>query len=113
MSPGRRGPLSFLYTEWRAALWRRWLASHLAEATRMAPEPAVTSSAPSSSVPIAPPANDSQEAVAHDTREPLEVPKTSADVLRAAQAVPDARAAQAVPDARPASAADERRNERR
>ena len=29
MSVGRRGPLSFLDTEWRTALWRRWVASHL------------------------------------------------------------------------------------
>jgi len=29
MSVGRRGPLSFLDTEWRAALWRRWVTAHL------------------------------------------------------------------------------------
>ena len=115
MSPGRRGPLSFLDTEWRAALWRRWLASHLSEAaTRVAPEPAVTNNVPSAFVqaplPVSPPASETQEAAAHDAREPLElpkpldVPKTSADVLRAAQAVPEAR---------PTSQAEERRNERR
>ncbi len=29
MSVGRRGPLSFLDTEWRTALWKRWVATHL------------------------------------------------------------------------------------
>ncbi len=29
MSVGRRGPLSFLDTEWRTALWKRWVSSHL------------------------------------------------------------------------------------
>jgi Domain of unknown function (DUF4388) len=29
MSAGRRGPLSFLDTEWRTALWRRWVSAHL------------------------------------------------------------------------------------
>lgn len=29
MSVGRRGPLSFLDTEWRTANWRRWVATHL------------------------------------------------------------------------------------
>jgi hypothetical protein len=105
MSPGRRGPLSFLDTEWRAALWRRWLATYLSEdAARVAPEPTVASSVPkepdpavpSSSMPITAPANDAREL--HDP------PETSVDVLRAAQAAP----------ARPTSAAlDDRRNERR
>src|SRR6478752_4288837 len=72
MSPGRRGPLSFLDTEWRAALWRRWLASHLSEAaTRVAPEPAVTNNVPSAFVqaplPVSPPASETQEAAAHPT----------------------------------------------
>jgi Domain of unknown function (DUF4388) len=29
MSVGRRGPLSFLDTEWRTALWKRWVSAHL------------------------------------------------------------------------------------
>jgi len=29
MSAGRRGPLSFLDTEWRTALWKRWVATRL------------------------------------------------------------------------------------
>jgi hypothetical protein len=104
MSPGRRGPLSFLDTEWRAALWRRWLASHLTEAaSRVAPAPAVTS-VPSPTAPVPAPTGDAHEASTNEPREPLDVPKTSADVLRAAQAVPPTR---------PTSAADERRNERR
>ena len=33
MSVGRRGPLSFLDTEWRTALWKRWVSSHLVPET--------------------------------------------------------------------------------
>jgi len=29
MTVGRRGPLSFLDTEWRTAVWRRWVTAHL------------------------------------------------------------------------------------
>src|SRR3954465_3454469 len=99
MSPGRRGPLSFLDTEWRAALWRRWIATHLTEAaTRVAPEaPVVIDSAsavtPTVAVPSTP-ANDARPAIDHA--------ETSVDVLRAAQAVTP----------RPGST-DEGRNERR
>jgi len=105
MSPGRRGPLSFLDTEWRAALWRRWLASHLAEApAAVAQAPTIVASVPPPpSVPVTPAVNDVHEAEA--ARDTLDPPKTSGDVLRAAQDV----------KARPttASAIDERRNERR
>lgn len=86
-------------TEWRAALWRRWLASHLTEdAARVAP--AATVAAASAPVPITAPVNDAHEAQTSDALDP---PKTSGDVLRAAQDV----------KARPATAVDERRNERR
>jgi uncharacterized protein DUF4388 len=44
MSAGRRGPLSFLDTEWRTALWRRWLSA-IAE-PNVAPYPAPTSPEP-------------------------------------------------------------------
>ncbi len=37
MSVGRRGPLSFLDTEWRTALWRRWVASHLTSDSSVPP----------------------------------------------------------------------------
>ncbi|HEY0469123.1 MAG TPA: DUF4388 domain-containing protein [Polyangiaceae bacterium] len=91
-------------TEWRTALWRRWIASHLGEdAARVTPQPTVASSVPAASVPAPAPANDAHEAQARDPLEPLEQPKTSGDVLRAAQAVPT----------RPVTGADERRNERR
>src|SRR5437868_14718670 len=95
MSVGRRGPLSFLDTEWRTALWKRWVATHLVNGTddrglaagetpiAVAPTPTGNASEPTS-------------AAAHDG------PVTSNDVLEAAQAV--AR--------RPAPSADGR-NERR
>src|SRR6478752_10706819 len=109
MSPGRRGPLSFLDTEWRAALWRRWLATQLTEAaTRVSPESAAQTAVPAAStpvpVPVPAPIVEVLEAPTPEASEPLDVPKTSADVLRAAQAVHAARATSVV---------DERRNERR
>lgn len=109
MSPGRRGPLSFLDTEWRAALWRRWLATQLTEAaTRVAPESSAASAAPTASVsppaPAPPPVIEVQEPTPPQVSEEPDAPKTSADVLRAAQAVQAARATSAV---------EERRNERR
>lgn len=115
MSLGRRGALSFLDTEWRAALWRRWLATQLSEAaTRVAPAPVVPSE--ESANPVSPKvaaaiaAQDARDVPApgegvqevHD--ESTASPKTSADVLRAAQAVPAERAP-AIPI--------EQRNERR
>src|SRR6478609_549416 len=105
MSPGRRGPLSFLDTEWRAALWRRWLATQLTEAaTRVAPESAAQSAVPAASTPVPAPVAEDPEAPIVEASEPLDVPKTSADVLRAAQAVHAAHATSVV---------DGRRNERR
>lgn len=105
MSPGRRGPLSFLDTEWRAALWRRWIATHLTEgAARVAPESTVVSgvptppiSTPSAAAPSVPsPAPSNEAHTLHDS------PETSVDVLRAAQAAPPR-----------AAVVDDRRNERR
>lgn len=101
MSPGRRGPLSFLDTEWRAALWRRWLATQLTEAaTRVAPEPtvvaiepAVQSSIPTPSAPVPTPLAEARETPSLEASQPVDARKTSADVLRAAQAVNVARAA--------------------
>jgi Domain of unknown function (DUF4388) len=46
MSVGRRGPLSFLDTEWRTALWRRWVSAHLVPETNAAPEQAPSAPAP-------------------------------------------------------------------
>ena len=113
MSPGRRGPLSFLDVEWRAALWRRWIATHLSEAaTRVAPE-AEDGAAPAHAVPTPTPASEAHEVPSNETRvsearsaEAPETPKTSADVLRAAQAGP---ARSTTSDAQRA----EQRNERR
>jgi len=94
-----------LDTEWRAALWRRWLATQLTEAaTRVAPESAAQSPVPAASTPVPTPIIEAPEAPTVEASEPLDVPKTSADVLRAAQAVHAVRATSAV---------DERRNERR
>src|SRR6478609_293131 len=107
MSPGRRGPLSFLDTEWRAALWRRWLATQLSEAaTRVSPEAAVTSPIPPVNAPVPSPATaaPTSDAAGEDSRDASDAPKTSADVLRAAQSVPATRSTTPV---------DERRNERR
>jgi len=98
-----------LDTEWRAALWRRWLATYLTEdAARVAPEPTVTSSVPTPATSAAPASSVPSPAPANDALEPHDSPETSVDVLRAAQAAP----------ARPAIAAaaatvDDRRNERR
>jgi hypothetical protein len=97
--------------EWRAALWRRWIASHLTEAaTRVAPEAVDRSVEPRETVPAPAPTSDVHEFPNGETRindmradDALDSPKTSADVLRAAQAVPT----------RPTSQSDERRNERR
>lgn len=98
-------------TEWRAALWRRWLATQLTEAaTRVAPEAAppvapeaaAQSSTPAPSVPTPASLSDARDALPVEASEPLDAPKTSADVLRAAQAVQAAR-----------GGVDERRNERR
>src|SRR6478752_2675264 len=107
MSPGRRGPLSFLDTEWRAALWRRWLATQLSEAaTRDSPEAAVTSPIPPVNAPVPSPATaaPTSDAAGEDSRDASDAPKTSADVLRAAQSVPATRSTTPV---------DEQRNERR
>jgi hypothetical protein len=80
MSVGRRGPLSFLDTEWRTALWKRWVATHLVNgASDGAPVPIETpigvAPLPTSNAPEPAPAP------AHDG------PVTSNDVLEAAQAV--------------------------
>jgi len=100
MSPGRRGPLSFLDTEWRAALWRRWLASHLTEAAApVAAGPSATSSVPVAGVPVGSVPTPTQAVDAREAHEPAE---TSVDVLRAAQAAPPR-----------AAVVDEHRNERR
>jgi hypothetical protein len=89
------------------------LATQLTEAaTRVAPEPAVRdtpepsaqSSAATSPTPVSAPISDTHEAPTAEVSQPLDTPKTSADVLRAAQAVAAARTPTVV---------DERRNERR
>jgi len=104
MSPGRRGPLSFLDTEWRAALWRRWIASHLTEAaTHVAPEPSHAASSVTTAPAAIPVAAAPSPPPVNDARPSLEPPETSVDVLRAAQAAPP----------RAASVGEDRRNERR
>jgi len=42
MTAGRRGPLSFLDTEWRTALWKRWVATHLVPEANAPADHAVT-----------------------------------------------------------------------
>ncbi|HEY3668552.1 MAG TPA: hypothetical protein VGL19_21280, partial [Polyangiaceae bacterium] len=53
MSVERRGPLSFLDTEWRTALWKRWVSAYLVlpEANGVA---ASTSPAPGATTAAAP-----------------------------------------------------------
>jgi hypothetical protein len=100
-----------LDTEWRATLWRRWLATQLTEAaTRVAPEPvnlvapepsaqSSTSTAsapiPQASAPLATPLAELREAPTLEGSQPVDGRKTSADVLRAAQAVNAARVSSA------------------
>ena len=96
MSVGRRGPLSFLDTEWRTALWKRWVATHLVnegnEGTGIPGNaPHGVAPVPNAGAPEAAPM-----AAAH------EGPVTSNDVLEAAQAV-----------ARRVPPVEDRRNERR
>ena len=56
MSIGRRGPLSFLDTEWRTATWRRWVATHLVGDTNAAPSaPVANGTVPASIAHGAPP----------------------------------------------------------
>ena len=59
MSVGRRGPLSFLDTEWRTALWKRWVSAHLVPDTNAAPHPMPV---PPASTPIAEPPLEQQGA---------------------------------------------------
>jgi Domain of unknown function (DUF4388) len=95
MSVGRRGPLSFLDTEWRTALWKRWVATHLVnEGNGGAGAPVTTP------IGVAPMPNGG---VPEPIPEPAhEGPVTSNDVLEAAQAVSRRRAP-----------AEDRRHERR
>src|SRR3954471_6880021 len=99
MSVGRRGPLSFLDTEWRTALWKRWVATHLVnDGNGSGPiphdPPSPVASVSNGTMPAAVPA----PAVSPTADGPV----TSNDVLEAAQAVP-----------RRAPPAEDRRNERR
>ena len=59
MSVGRRGPLSFLDTEWRTALWKRWVSAHLVPDSNAAPYPMPVPPAPT---PIAEPPIERQGA---------------------------------------------------
>ncbi len=94
MSVGRRGPLSFLDTEWRSALWKRWVATHLVGEGNGVSMPPNVSPNGHSGHGVAPP----------ETAVPLSTdgPVTSADVLEAAQAV-----------ARRMPPGEDRRNDRR
>ncbi|MET0793894.1 MAG: DUF4388 domain-containing protein [Polyangiaceae bacterium] len=95
MSVGRRGPLSFLDTEWRTALWKRWVATHLVNDGSAAVDTPSTNPTGAVSTPLGS-APEPAAATAHDS------PVTSNDVLEAAQAVP-----------RRAPPLEDRRNERR
>src|SRR5450432_1219801 len=60
MSVGRRGPLSFLDTEWRTALWKRWVSAHLVPEGNAAPEPVAAPAIPTAledAAPVAQPAS--------------------------------------------------------
>ena len=99
MSVGRRGPLSFLDTEWRTALWRRWVATHLVPDGSVPPADATPSAArPVSPAPATP-----------------ETPLPERTAINGAQPVPSAaRRTTASDEARRTMASDEvRRNERR
>jgi len=106
MSVGRRGPLSFLDTEWRTALWRRWVAAHLVGDTNATPNGASPSAAVSNVI-AQPPAT---RAVVRDA---AVVP----DAVPDAAVVPDAPSvapAASTTAKRAANAQDEvGRNERR
>jgi len=101
-----------LDTEWRAALWRRWLATQLSEAaTRVAPETAVASPIPTANAPVpsvvaVAPMNDTHDTPIADARDVLDAPKTSADVLRAAQSAPVARSTSQTDEQRSGRRAD-------
>jgi len=93
MSVERRGPLSFLDTEWRAALWRRWVSAYL---------PTETNGATPSTPGVASP--------------PAAAPNAAADPRAASgSAAHDARAEPPAPLAKRAHAAqdDTRRSQRR
>lgn len=105
---GRRGPLSFLDTEWRTALWRRWVTTRLiAQVESPQPAPCAATDAqdppplatPNFSIPS--PA-EAPRASAEDASNRAREMITSEDVLKAARAVPNR-----------ASAAASDRNERR
>ena len=81
MSVGRRGPLSFLDTEWRTNLWKRWVATHLAgEPNDPTAAATATPNSSGNAGPAFPPVNDVSDSV----REQV----TSADVLEAAASAP-------------------------
>jgi len=104
-----------LDTEWRAALWRRWLATQLTEAaTRVAPEATIVAPEPTArrsvqtpstplptpSAPVQTPLAEVREATSLEASQPVDARKTSADVLRAAQAVNVTRTANVVSERR-------------
>lgn len=96
MSVGRRGPLSFLDTEWRTALWKRWVSSHLV------PEAG------------APPAQTSTTPGPFTTDEALGKSVASAAAILAEGNTPGTSERAEVPPKRAAAAHDEaRRTERR
>jgi hypothetical protein len=96
MSVERRGPLSFLDTEWRTALWKRWVSAYLVTETN-----GVTPAAPGSAAPPAPTAS-----VAADPFEPSAASVAAQYDARAETPAPAPKRAHAVHD-------DTRRNERR
>jgi hypothetical protein len=94
MSVERRGPLSFLDTEWRTALWKRWVSAYLVTETNGATPPASGIASPPT------PTTPTTSATA-----PSPPPADSFE-LRAETPAPAPKRAHAVQD-------DTRRNERR
>ncbi|HEY5372236.1 MAG TPA: DUF4388 domain-containing protein [Polyangiaceae bacterium] len=96
MSAERRGPLSFLDTEWRTALWKRWVSAYLVTETN-----GVTKAASG----VAPPAAATPSAAA-DSLEPSATHASAEYAARPETPAPSPKRAHAVQD-------DTRRNERR
>lgn len=78
MSVERRGPLSFLDTEWRAALWRRWVVSHLVPESNGIATPSPIPVAPVASPVAAGPARTTVTETSVTSNDPLPGPAESA-----------------------------------
>jgi hypothetical protein len=99
MSVGRRGPLSFLDTEWRTALWKRWVSAHLVPGA----------SGPAPQAPTPPSSLAAEETPAQKSVAPDETPPANA-----ANCAPPATApVDPVPKRTPQAHDEVRRSERR